>query len=56
MEDKRPYRDDAGSERGGRGQRRPKPGPPLVKNLNCPYDGHYCEQPACENCQFEKGL
>ena len=27
-----------------------------IKNLYCPYDGHYCEQPSCENCNFEKGL
>ena len=25
----------------------------LVKNQYCPIDGHYCEQPSCENCQFE---
>ena len=25
-----------------------------VKNLYCPYDGHYCEQPNCDNCNFEK--
>lgn len=29
---------------------------PLVKNLYCPHDGHYCEQPSCENCNFEKEL
>ena len=27
---------------------------PRVKNLYCPVDGHYCEQPSCENCNFEK--
>lgn len=27
---------------------------PAVKNLYCPVDGHYCEQPQCENCNFEK--
>ena len=27
---------------------------PAVKNLYCPIDGHYCEQPQCENCNFEK--
>ena len=26
---------------------------PVVKNLYCPRDGHYCEQPNCENCMFE---
>jgi len=26
---------------------------PQVKNLHCPRDGHYCEQPNCENCMFE---
>lgn len=31
-------------------------GPLGIKNTYCPYDGHYCEQPECENCQFEKGL
>lgn len=31
-----------------------KPGPPCVKNKKCPIDGHYCEQPHCENCQYEK--
>lgn len=25
-----------------------------VKNLYCPVDGHYCEQPNCENCNFER--
>lgn len=25
----------------------------LIKNQYCPIDGHYCEQPSCENCQFE---
>ena len=24
-----------------------------VKNCYCPRDGHYCEQPNCENCMFE---
>ena len=24
-----------------------------VKNQYCPRDGHYCEQPSCENCMFE---
>lgn len=27
---------------------------PNVKNLYCPVDGHYCEQPQCENCNYEK--
>lgn len=26
---------------------------PQVKNLYCPRDGHYCEQPNCENCMNE---
>lgn len=26
---------------------------PQVKNQRCPRDGHYCEQPNCENCMFE---
>ena len=30
-----------------------KQGRPLVKNLYCPRDGHYCEQPDCDNCMFE---
>lgn len=29
---------------------------PRVKNQYCPVDGHYCEQPQCENCNFEKGI
>ena len=29
---------------------------PNVKNLYCPVDGHYCEQPQCENCNYEKSL
>lgn len=35
---------------------RPKPVKkqrPAVKNMLCPRDGHYCEQPNCENCMFE---
>ena len=24
-----------------------------IKNLYCPRDGHYCEQPDCSNCMFE---
>ena len=28
--------------------------PQPIKNLYCPIDGHYCEQPGCENCNFEK--
>ena len=27
---------------------------PLVKNLYCPRDGHYCEQPNCDNCMLEQ--
>lgn len=27
---------------------------PQVKNLLCPRDGHYCEQPNCENCKYEE--
>ena len=27
-----------------------------IKNLYCPIDEHYCEQPSCENCQFEATL
>ena len=27
-----------------------------VKNLYCPRDGHYCEQPSCENCMFEQQI
>ena len=27
-----------------------------VANCYCPRDGHYCEQPHCENCQFEREL
>ena len=27
-----------------------------VDNCLCPRDGHYCEQPNCENCQFERDL
>lgn len=27
-----------------------------VKNMYCPRDGHYCEQPGCENCMFEEEL
>lgn len=30
-----------------------KPGP-NIKNQLCPRDGHYCEQPNCENCMFEE--
>ena len=24
-----------------------------VDNLYCPRDGHYCEQPDCDNCMHE---
>ena len=37
-------------------EQRPKPVKtqrPAVKNMLCPRDGHYCEQPNCENCMFE---
>ena len=37
-------------------EKRPRKVPherPQVKNLYCPRDGHYCEQPNCENCMFE---
>lgn len=27
---------------------------PRVKNLYCPRDGHYCEQPNCDNCMLEQ--
>lgn len=27
---------------------------PRVKNQYCFIDGHYCEQPSCENCNYEK--
>lgn len=37
-------------------KQKPNGGPPGVENLYCPYDGHYCEQPKCENCNFEKEL
>ena len=30
-----------------------KLGRPPVKNTLCPRDGHYCEQPKCENCMME---
>ena len=26
---------------------------PQVKQQYCPRDGHYCEQPNCENCMYE---
>ena len=26
----------------------------LVKNGYCPIDGHYCEQPQCDNCNYER--
>ena len=35
---------------------RPTHMPMGIKNNYCPYDGHYCEQPDCTNCQFEKEL
>ena len=27
-----------------------------IKNLACPVDGHYCEQPNCDNCNYEAQL
>lgn len=43
-----------------RGHEAPNPVDPeykqSVKNTACPIDGHYCEQPSCENCNFEKQL
>lgn len=35
---------------GWRGEGRPLG----IKVEECPVDGHYCEQPQCENCNFEK--
>ena len=37
-------------------QKKPYHMPIGIKNCYCPYDGHYCEQPDCTNCQFEKEL
>lgn len=29
---------------------------PRIKNQYCPIDGHYCEQPQCDNCNYEATL
>ena len=43
-------RDEPGREAKNKKARLPRQ---TVKNLYCPKDGHYCEQPNCENCMFE---
>ena len=42
--------DEPGFEEKDKERRQPRPS---VKNTLCPRDGHYCEQPNCENCMFE---
>ena len=42
--------DETGREHRPPREKKPQP---LVKNGYCPRDGHYCEQPNCENCMFE---
>ena len=45
--------DEPGREKGNIEEWKPQQ---PIKNLYCPIDGHYCEQPQCENCNFEKEL
>ena len=50
MQKERIYPESSGHER--RNRRKPHEHPE-VKNLYCPRDGHYCEQPDCGNCMGE---
>lgn len=43
--------EEPGYERGDPRDEQPRP---HVKQMYCPRDGHYCEQPSCENCKFEE--